>query len=62
MTLCARRPLDRIVVERAERPLDVAVTSVTAPAALARADWAFVALKGPDTAGRRALAGGRGRP
>jgi 2-dehydropantoate 2-reductase len=50
VTLCARRPIDRLVIRR-ERPLDVRVTSVTAPADLARADWAFVALKGPDLPG-----------
>lgn len=51
VTVCARRPLDRIVIERAERPLDVEVRSVTAPEDLTHADWAFVALKGPDNPG-----------
>jgi 2-dehydropantoate 2-reductase len=51
LTLCTRRPLERIVVQRAECPLDVAVRSVTAPEELAPADWVFVALKGPDTPG-----------
>ena len=48
VTVCSRSPLDRIVVERAEQPLDVAVSSVTAPDSLTQAEWAFVALKGPD--------------
>jgi 2-dehydropantoate 2-reductase len=50
VTLCARSPLDRLVVERDERPLDVPVRAVTAPSQLGGADWLFVALKGPDTA------------
>ena len=51
VTVCSRSPLDRIVVERSEQPLDVAVSSVSAPASLTEADWAFVALKGPDLPG-----------
>jgi 2-dehydropantoate 2-reductase len=53
VTLCARRPIERLVIRR-ERPLDVRVTSVTVPADLARADWVFVALKGPDLPGAAA--------
>jgi 2-dehydropantoate 2-reductase len=51
VTLCARHPLDRIVVERAERPREVHPPVVTAPERLAPADWVLVALKGQDSAG-----------
>jgi 2-dehydropantoate 2-reductase len=51
VTLCARRPLERLVVERAEHPRDIAITVATSPSALPPADWVLVALKGPDSAG-----------
>jgi ketopantoate reductase len=50
VTLCARSPLERLVVERAEHPRDVEVTVATSPAQVATADWVVVALKGPRTA------------
>lgn len=55
VTLCARRPLDRLVVERGDRPRDVAVgrdglTIATDPTALGVVPWAIVALKAQDSA------------
>jgi 2-dehydropantoate 2-reductase len=50
LTLCARRPLARLVVERAARPLDVPVRVVTDPAEARLARWVVVALKAHDSA------------
>jgi 2-dehydropantoate 2-reductase len=50
VTLCARRPLDRVVVTRdgAERAVDLPV--VTAPDEVGAVPWVVVALKGQDSA------------
>lgn len=48
VVLCTRTPVDRLIVERAERPRDVAV-----PAASGPVDVAVVALKGQDSAHAR---------
>lgn len=49
VTLCARRPLERLVVSRTARPLDVPVRVVTSPAEAAPARWVLVALKAHDS-------------
>ena len=51
VTVCARRPFSRLVVERASAPLDVPVTVVTAPDDAGAAEWVLVALKAQDSAG-----------
>ena len=51
VTLCARRPLARLRVERASTPLDVPVRVVTVPGDAAPARWVLVALKAQDSAG-----------
>jgi 2-dehydropantoate 2-reductase len=51
VTVCARRPLSRLVVERDAAPRDVSVTAVTSPDDAAAADWVLVALKAHHSAG-----------
>ena len=50
VTLCARSPLDRIVVERDEHPRDFAVQAVTDPADADPVRFVIVALKAQDSA------------
>jgi 2-dehydropantoate 2-reductase len=49
VTLCARAPLERLRVERAERPRDLAVRALTDPAQARPVRFAVVALKAQDT-------------
>lgn len=49
VTLCARRPIERLVVEREHDPRDVVPTVATDPAQVQRVPWVVVALKGHDS-------------
>jgi 2-dehydropantoate 2-reductase len=54
LVLCARRPLDGLVVERAEGPeVALAAPVVTEPAAVEPAEWVLLAVKAHQTAGAR---------
>ena len=65
VTLCARRPLSRLVVERSSAPLDVPVTVVTSPERGRDRRLGAGRAQGPGQRGRGALArragAGRGR-
>lgn len=50
VTLCARTPLDRLIVERAVHPRDFAVASLTDPAHGRSTPFVVVALKTQDSA------------
>ena len=50
VTLCTRSPLERLVVDRGERPRDFAVRAVTDPAAAAPVRFVVIALKAQDSA------------
>ena len=50
VTLCARRPLARLRVQRESAPRDVPVRTVTEPGKAGAAAWVVVALKGQDSA------------
>jgi 2-dehydropantoate 2-reductase len=50
VTLCTRRPVDRLVVETPSETRTLAVRSTTDPAAVGPADWVLLATKGHQTA------------
>ncbi|MBE2318496.1 2-dehydropantoate 2-reductase [Solirubrobacter sp. CPCC 204708] len=50
VTLCARTPLDRLVVEREEHPRDLGVSALTDPTQAEPTEFAVVALKAQDSA------------
>jgi 2-dehydropantoate 2-reductase len=47
---CTRRPIERLIVERAEGAIDVAIRSLTDPAQATPVDWVLVCTKTQDTA------------
>src|SRR5690606_6022466 len=49
-TLCVRRPLDRLTVERPEGTVEVMLPAITDPQAASPADWVLLATKAQDTA------------
>lgn len=46
---CVRRPIERLVVERAGGPVDVAITALTDPAKAEPVDWVLLCTKAQDT-------------
>src|SRR5690242_18647609 len=47
---CVRRPLDRLVVERAEGTIDVPLRALTDPREATPVDWVLLCTKAQDTA------------
>lgn len=50
VVVCVRTPVDRLVVERPDDTIDVAVRAVTDPAAVSAVDWVLLATKVHQTA------------
>jgi 2-dehydropantoate 2-reductase len=51
---CTRQPLDRLILERPEGTVEVALRAVTDPAAAEPADWVLLCTKAQDTPGAAA--------